>query len=230
MDRAHAFQTQRCSPSSGTVAEFRVKNWSEYEAGLRQRGSITFWTSEAAISGWLPPRRTTPGGQSRYSDLAIETSFLCGIVFHQPLRRTEGLMSSLLQLMGLDLPVPDHTTLSRRCSSLSLSKALVRHKTTAPDEPIHVLIDKTGLKIYGAGQWLEEKYGFKCPRKRRKLHLAVDADRGEIIAEVLPDQNSSDISQITDLLERFCHVKFLWPEMSAARRSSGDTGRKFRAI
>lgn len=146
------------------LQKFRVKNWPEYKAGLRQRGSITFWISEATISGWVAPQRTTPGGQSCYSDLAIETSFLCGIVFHQPLRQTESLMSSLLQLMDLDLPVPDHTTLSRRCSSLSLSKALVRHKTAASDDPIHVLIDSTGLKINGAGQWLEDKHGCKSPR------------------------------------------------------------------
>lgn len=117
--------------------KFRVKNWPNYEAGLRQRGSITFWISEAAIAEWSALRRTTPGGQSRYSDLAIETSLMCGIVFNQPLRQTEGLMTSLLQLMGLDLPVPDHTTLSRHCSSLSLLKASDRHKTTAPGEPIH---------------------------------------------------------------------------------------------
>jgi len=137
----HAAQRHRTP-----LQKFRVKNWPEYEAGLRQRGSITFWINEAAIAGWLAPRRTTPGGQSRYSDLAIETSLMCGIVFHQPLRQTEGLMSSLLQLMGLDLAVPDHTTLSRRCSSLSLSKDLVRHKTAASGDPIHVLIDSTGLK------------------------------------------------------------------------------------
>ncbi|ASV84226.1 transposase DDE domain protein [Ochrobactrum quorumnocens] len=64
---------------------------------------------------------------------------MCGIVFNQPLRQTEGLMTSLLQLMGVDLPAPDHTTLSRRCSSLSLLKASDRHKTTAPDEPFMFL-------------------------------------------------------------------------------------------
>lgn len=182
--------------------KFKVKNWPNYEAGLRQRGSVTFWISEEAIAGWSAPLRTTPGGQLRYSDLAIETSLMCGLVFNQPLRQTEGLMRSLLQLMGLDLPVPDHTTLSRRCASLSSLKALGQHTTTAPDEPIHVLVDSTGLKIYGAGQWLEDKHGSKSPRKWRKLHLGVDADTGEIIAEVLSDQNSSDISQFTALLDQ----------------------------
>lgn len=182
------------------LQRFRVKTWREYDSGLRQRGSITFWISDTAIAGWLAPRRTTPGGQSVYSDMAIETSLMCGIVFHQPLRQTEGLMSSLFDLMGIDLPVPDHTTLSRRCTSLSLSKALVRRKTATSDVGIHVLVDSTGLKVYGAGQWLEDKHGRKSPREWRKLHLAVDADTGEIIAEILSDQNSSDISQLADLL------------------------------
>lgn len=127
--------------------KFRVKNWPNYEAGLRQRGSVTFWINEEAIAGWSGPLRTTPGGQLRYSVLAIETSLMCGLVFNQPLRQTEGLMRSLLQLMGLDLPVPDHTTLSRRCASLPSLKALGQHTTTAPDEPIDVLVDSTGLKI-----------------------------------------------------------------------------------
>lgn len=177
-----------------TPQKFKVINWPEYDVGLRQRGSITFWISEDAIAGWSAPRRTTPGGQARYSDLAIEKSLICGQVFNQPLRQTEGLMMSLLQLMGLDLPVPDHTTLSRRCANLLPLKALGRHKTTAPDEPIHILVDSTGLKIYGAGQWLEDKHGSKSPRKWRKLHLGVDADTDEIFAEVLSDQNSRDIS------------------------------------
>ena len=207
------------------LQKFRVKNWPEYDAGLRQRGSITFWISEAAISGWLATRRITAGVQSRYSDLAIETSMMCGIVFHQPLRQTEGLMSSLLRLMGIDLPVPDHTTLSRRCASLSLSKASGRHKTTAPDEPIHILVDSTGLKIYGAGQWPKDKHGSKSPREWRKLHIAVDADTGEIIAEVLSDQNSSDISQVTDLLEQIDR-----PVASFAADGAYDSVETYRSL
>lgn len=79
--------------------KYRITNWAEYEAGLRQRGSITFWMSDEAVSGWYAARRTTPGGQQCYSDLAIETSLICGIVFDQPLRQTEGLMISLFELL-----------------------------------------------------------------------------------------------------------------------------------
>lgn len=158
--------------------------------------------SDEAVSGWYAPRRTTPGGQSCYSDLAIETSLMCGIVFDQPLRQTEGLMSSLFKLLRVDLSVPNHTTLSRRCRALSVGRTARHNAVKASSGPIHVLIDSTGLKIYGAGQWLEEKHGVKAPRQWHKLHLAVDADTGEIIAEVITGQNASDISQIEALLER----------------------------
>jgi hypothetical protein len=88
-------------------ARYKVTNWRAYEAGLRQRGSLTIWFSEEAVAAWRAAPRTTPGGQARYSDLAIETSLILRTVFHQPLRQTEGLVGSLLGLMGLDLPVPE---------------------------------------------------------------------------------------------------------------------------
>jgi len=100
---------------------YKVTNWQAYEAGLRQRGSLTIWFTDEAIATWRAPPRTTPGGQARYSDLAIETSLILRTVFHQPLRQTEGLVGSLLELMGLDLPVPDHTTLSRRSRTLAVA-------------------------------------------------------------------------------------------------------------
>ena len=88
-----------------------MTNWRDYEAGLRQRGSLTIWFTDEAIAAWRAAPRTTPDGQARYSDLAIETTLILRTVFHQPLRQTEGLVGSLLGLMGLDLPVPDHSTL-----------------------------------------------------------------------------------------------------------------------
>ncbi|MBK3745920.1 hypothetical protein G3A39_43010 [Paraburkholderia aspalathi] len=132
--------------------KYRITNWAQYEAGLRQRGSITFWMSDEAVSGWYAARRTTPGGQPCYSDLAIKTALMCGIVFNQPLRQTEGLMISLFKLLRVDLLVPDHTTLSRRCTTLSVGRTARHNAVTANSGPVHVLIDSTGLKIYGAGQ------------------------------------------------------------------------------
>ncbi len=123
---------------------------------------------------------------------------MLGMVFGLRLRQSEGLLSSVPDLMRLDLPVPDHTTLSRRARTWMPSV----ERRAAPDGPVHVLVDSTGLKIYGAGQWLEEKHGEKSRRGWRKLHLALDADSGEIIAHSLTDQETGDASQLEALLDQ----------------------------
>src|ERR671921_1117970 len=133
-------------------ARYKVTNWSAYEAGLRQRGSLTIWFSEEAVTAWRAAPRTTPGGQARYSDLAVETALILRTVFHQPLRQTEGLVGSLLELMGLDLPVPDHSTLSRRSRTLAVAPQ-------AASGPVHLLVDSTGVKPNGAGEWVGGKDG-----------------------------------------------------------------------
>ena len=182
--------------------KFKVTNWAEYEAGLRRRGSLTLWVTAEALTCWQAPKRTTRGGQPRYSDLAIETALTLGLVFGLRLRQTEGFVSSVLKLIGLDLAVPDHTTLSRRASKPRATKK--RQMSRLPDKgPVHVLIDSTGLQIYGVGQWLEEKHGVKSRRNWRKLHLALDADSGDIIAQVMTDQDAGDASQVEALLDQF---------------------------
>ena len=95
-------------------AHYRVRNWRQYEAGLKRRGDLTLWLDEAAVASWQAPRRATPGGQARYSDLAIELVLMLRLVFHLALRQAEGFAGSVLRLLGVDLAVPDHTTLSRR--------------------------------------------------------------------------------------------------------------------
>jgi hypothetical protein len=119
----------------------KVTNRSTYEAGLRRRGSLTLWVSDEAIAAWRTAPRTTPGGQARYSETAIETAVMVRLVFHQPLRQTEGLLGSLLDLMGIDLPVPDHITISRRAACLT---PVLR--TALPTGPVTLLIDSTGLQ------------------------------------------------------------------------------------
>jgi hypothetical protein len=153
---------------------FGVTNWPEYEAGLRRRGSLTLWLTPDALSGWQAPRRKTRGGQHRYSDLAIETTLTLALVFGLRLRQAEGLLESVLQLMGLALAVPDHTTLSRRARTWQ-SPGTWHDRQIPPGAPLHVLVDSTGLQVYGAGQWLEEKHGARSRRGWRKLHLALDA-------------------------------------------------------
>ncbi len=160
--------------------KFKVTNWSDYEAGLRRRGSLTLWVSDEALAAWRAAPRTTPGGQARYSETAIETALMVRLVFHQPLRQTEGLLESLLDLMGIDLPVPDHTTISRRAARLTPMLL-----TALPSGPVTLVIDSTGLKVYGAGEWHRDKHGMRGRRTWRKLHLAVDAATNTIVAATL---------------------------------------------
>src|SRR5688500_615215 len=133
---------------------YRVTNWSEYDAALRQRGSLTVWFTDDAIAAWSAEPRTTRGGQAHYSALAIKTALTLRAVFQLALRQTEGLIGSILKLLGLNLAVPDHSTLSRRAETLAVSNL-----STNPRRPVNLLVDSTGLGRCGNGEWLIEKHG-----------------------------------------------------------------------
>ena len=174
-------------------ARYRVTNWPEYETGLRRRGDLTFWLDEAALAGWQAPRRTTPGGQPLYADLAIELVLILRLVFHLALRQAEAFSRSVLRLLGLELAVPDHSTLSRPGRGFAdRQPRAARH-----DGPIHLVLDSTGLQLFGQGEWDAAKHG-RARRRWRKLYLAVDAGTGEIAAHVLTDGNA-DIAKLVSV-------------------------------
>ena len=175
----------------------RVTNWAEYDASLRQRGSLTVWFTEEAITAWRAEPRTTRGGQPPYSALAIRTALTLRAVFRLALRQTEGLIGSILQLLGLDLAVPDYSTLSRRAETLEVPRLQSR------TGPIHLLVDSTGLRLCGPGEWLIEKHGTQRRRAWRKLHIGVDAQTGEILASELTTSDVDDGSQVEPLLDQF---------------------------
>jgi hypothetical protein len=175
----------------------RVTNWAEYDAALRQRGSLTVWFSEGAIAAWQAEPRTTRGGQAHYSALAIRTALTLRAVFRLALRQTEGLISSILRLLGLDLAVPDHSTLSRRAEILELPRPCSSYRG-----PVHLLVDSTGLQLCGAGEWLVEKHGTQRRRSWRKLHIGVDAETGQILASELTPHDVDDGSQVEPLLDQ----------------------------
>jgi len=174
---------------------YRVTNWAEYDAALRQRGSLTIWFTEDAIAAWNAEPRTTRGGQSRYSVLAIKTALTLQAVFRLALRQTEGLFGSILRLLGIDLTIPDHSTLSRRAETLE-----VPIPCRSSRGPVHLLVDSTGLQLCGAGEWLVEKHGTRRRRSWRKLHIGVDADTGQILAAELTNCDVDDGSQVEPLL------------------------------
>jgi hypothetical protein len=152
------------------------------------------WIEDVALDHW---QSCGPGGQARYTNAAIQTSLMVRTAFKLPLRQTEGLMASVLTLMDLTISAPDHTTVSRLAVTLPVIQL-----APVPHGPLHVLIDSTGLEVYGAGQWLEAKHGAKSRRKWRKLHLAVDAASGMIVAQTLTDQDADDPSQVAPLLDQ----------------------------
>lgn len=177
-----------------------MTNWAAYDASLRQRASLTVWFSDAAIDGWKAALRTTRGGQAWYSPLAILTALTLRAVFRLALRQTEGLIGSIIRLLGLTLAVPDHSTLSRRAKTLDVPR--LRSSSGAEPEPVHLLVDSTGLKLCGAGEWLAEKHGTKARRAWRKLHIGMDADTGEIVAATLTTNDVDDASQTGPLLDQ----------------------------
>jgi hypothetical protein len=175
----------------------RVTNWAEYDASLRQRGSLTVWFTEEAIAAWRAEPRTTRGGQPHYSALAIRTALTLRAVFRLALRQTEGLIGSILQLLDLDLAVPDHSTLSRRAETLDIPKPCPSSR-----EPVHLLVDSTGLRLCGPGEWLIAKHGTRRRRAWRKPHIGVDAETGQILASELTTHDVDDGSQVRPLLDQ----------------------------
>ena len=176
---------------------YRVTNWAAYEQGLIQRGRLDMWVSEEVLDAWLytgPPQR---GAQFYYSDLAIETALTVRKLFKLPLRQTEGFVQSLLDLLGLDLEAPDHTTLSRRQKRLEIYLGVAPSAT-----PRHLVVDSTGAKVYGEGEWQVRQHGWTKRRTWRKLHLGMDADTGEITAETLTEASVDDASQVRPILQQ----------------------------
>ena len=189
----------------------KVVNWREYDESLRRRGSLTVWFSDEVIEAWKASPRTGRGGRPEYSDLAILTGLTLKAVFRLAYRQTEGLIGSVIGLLGLDLAVPDHSTLCRRAETLEVPRPKPRGAGAGADdaaggadggaEPVHLLVDSTGLKLIGAGEWLVEKHGTKRRRSWRKMHLGVDADTGRIVAATLTDRDEDDAAQVGPLLD-----------------------------
>ena len=176
--------------------KYRIRNWREYERGLRSRGDVTIWLSEDASAAWVPTKNGLRGGQRRYSNLAVRTALTLRVVFSLPLRQTEGFLDSLLPLDGPQPqgPGPHHTLAPEpnRCGA-----ALTR----SYDGPIDLIVDSTGLKILGCGEWNAHKH--KASKKRRdwwKLHIGVDAE-GFIVAAELTASSRDDASTLPALLD-----------------------------
>ncbi len=208
------------------TSTYRLRNWNQYTNALKQRGSITFHFAEPVTQSWLNAHKSGKRGASDiYSDLAIQACLSVKMVFGLPLRQTQGFVQSVLRLLGLELPTPDYSTLSRRQSDLAVE--LPRSRSNS--EPIHVVIDSTGLKVFGEGEWQVKKHGASKRRTWRKLHLGIDETTGEIVAALTTQADMADgtafarvLAQIEQPIQQCsCDGAYDWWEIWQAIEARG---------
>jgi len=176
--------------------KYRVTNWRDYNAALVQRGSLTLWIDETVIDRW----HAVSGKGAVYHDDAILCALSLRSVFGLALRQTQGFLHSLAAMLELGVEVPHYSTLSRRASGLKVpAQCLNRHNQPGP---LHLVIDSTGLKVFGEGEWKVRVHGVGKRRVWRKLHLGVDQASGEIPAHDLTMNNVHDGPILPGLLDQ----------------------------
>lgn len=182
---------------ASSKATYRVRNWREYNQGLKERGNLTVWLSEEVLTQWFNDEATGRRGASKtYSDGSIALMATFQALFHLPGRATQGFVESLFQLMGLELLVPDHSTLSRR-----IGQVTVELPVTPVSGAMHLVVDSTGVKVYGEGEWKVRMHGVGKRRTWRKLHVGVNEATGEIWTALVTTNDVSDDEILSELLE-----------------------------
>ena len=176
-------------------ARYRTTNWKSYNDALRRRGSLLIWLDKDMT--WLANRAGRPGRPPVFSDAAIQFCLMVKVLFGLPLRQTTGMVASILKMAGLDWPVPDFSTLSRRQKTLAVQISSRR----APG-PLNLLVDSTGIKFLGDGEWLARKHGTHRRRQYRKVHLAMDTATGDIRAVEFTSSRDGDSPVLPDLLDQ----------------------------
>jgi len=186
------------NPAGETKGQYRVSNWPEYDRALVNRGNITVWFEEEFLrQHWRGQGTGKRGAPLRYSDTAIQVLLMLKSLFKLPYRSVEGLARSLLRLMALDLPVPDHTQMSRRARHLPVG--IPRRER---QEPLHLVVDSTGLKIYGEGEWKVRQHGVGKRRTWRKVHLAVDSNAKDVLGVQVTTVDWADCEVFEEVVEQ----------------------------
>lgn len=185
-----ARKTRARPQESSPKPRYRVTNWPEYNRALVQRGSVTLWLSDEVIKGW----RARGGKGCVYSDLAIRCGLSLRAVFNLTLRQTQGFLASLATRLLPGLPVPHYSTLSRRAAGLDIPVP------ASSSGPVHLVVDSTGLKVFGEGEWKVRQHGYSKRRLWRKLHLGVDEATGMILTHKLTLSNEHDGPVLPELL------------------------------
>ena len=193
---------QKKSPRKPTSkgGRYKVRNWNEYNRSLKNRGSITLWLSEDVIKRWYYTGQPQQGGQYKYSDDCIEACCIIRKVYRLPLRQTEGLVESIVGILKLNMDVPDYSSICRRSKVLKISSLLT--KRSEKGEHLHIVMDSTGLKVYGEGEWKVRQHGHSKHRTWRKIHIALNPEDGIIHAAEMTTNGIDDAAMVTPALAK----------------------------
>lgn len=176
------------------AARYPVRNWNVYNKALCDRGNISIWLDEVALQSWraqfIDGKR---GAQFVYSDAAVELALTLRAIYHLPLRQTVGFLQGIFKLGSIDLPVPCYSTISRRSASLEI-------ELPCSEEPVHLVIDSTGFKVYGEGEWKVRVHGMGKRRTWRKLHISLNADNHEIVSAIVTTNDIHDSRVLPELV------------------------------
>jgi hypothetical protein len=175
---------------------YRVKNWTDYDKALVKRGSLIFWLTDDFEKNWRHTGAKQRGSQFEYSDQAILIMLTVKEVFHMTNRQVEGFMCSLFAMLKIALPVPDHSTLSKRGKDLKVNLP------KKSGQRLNIVMDSTGLKIYGEGEWKVRQHGVSKRRTWRKLHIGATPEDGEIQAVMLTENSIGDGDVVKTLLQQ----------------------------
>lgn len=206
--------SRKQKPAGKKKKTYKVRNWKEYNEALVNRGKLIFWITEEAIKEWEEKKKTGKRGRPRgFSALAIETALMVQQVLRLPLRQTEGMLALLLEKMGAMVKAPDHSTLSLRGQTLRVA---VRVRAI-PQEPLHLVVDSTGAKVYGEGEWKVRQHGWSKHRRWKKLHIGIDEATGDILVGEVTGNDVADCEMLAPLLSEL-------PAAIKLRQFSGDGG------
>lgn len=190
----------------GNKKQYKVRNWKEYNQALVDRGKVTFWITEKALEDWQEEKKTGKRGKPKlYSNVAIETAIMLQQVFHLPLRQVEGFLVCILTKMKSDRKAPDYSTLSVRAQTLQIAIRVRPMK----NEPLHLVIDSTGAKVYGEGEWKVRQHGWGKHRTWKKLHIGIDESNGDILVGEVTGNEVCDADALPGLIDQVPEITMI---------------------
>jgi len=201
--------------------KYKLSNWPAYNKSLKNRGKLTIWLTDDVKESWLYEGKQKPGGEVVYSDVAIEFCLTIKHLFGLGYRQTEGFVEDIFALCGVDLRVPCYTQLQRRSKDIEIN---IRVRRQAKGK-IDLVLDSTGLKVYGEGEWKVRKHGWQKRRTWRKLHMGSDGADLEIISVVLTENNVDDAQAGIDIVKESKQAE----DLNSAAGDGAYDKKKFRA-